>query len=136
MSGRGGTRKALEATLAAEPDNLGAHMAYADCLSEQGDPRGEFIAVQLALEDPARTPAERKKLQQCEKALLKKHEHEWLGELAPLLLGTPAEQHALFVAELADPSVELDEEAYPGRGLHFRHRWARGWLDSLECSCL
>src|SRR4051794_40635856 len=58
--------EALEAELAANPDDLATHMAYADYLQEQGDPRGEFIRVQLALEDPAKPPAERTKLQQQE----------------------------------------------------------------------
>src|SRR5262245_32071776 len=43
--------KALENAIFANPDDLGAHAAYADWLIEQGDSRGEFIQVQLALED-------------------------------------------------------------------------------------
>jgi uncharacterized protein (TIGR02996 family) len=126
-----GTREALEAALAAEPDDLGAHSAYADLLTEEGDPRGEFISVQLALEDPARPAAERKKLHQREKALLKKHERLWLGELAPILLGTPEEQRALFAAEMRPQ--EHDRLAYTTERMHFRHFWARGWLDRFEC---
>src|SRR5215472_15320381 len=41
-------QKSLEQALADSPDDLGAHSAYADYLMEQGDPRGEFIQVQLA----------------------------------------------------------------------------------------
>jgi uncharacterized protein (TIGR02996 family) len=44
-------REALEAALVENPDDLAAHRAYADHLMELGDPRGEFIQVQLALED-------------------------------------------------------------------------------------
>jgi uncharacterized protein (TIGR02996 family) len=76
------TRRALEEALAENPDDLAAHSAYADCLQEQGDPRGEFIQVQLALEDPERSPAQRKELQKREQALLKEHGPEWLGDLA------------------------------------------------------
>ena len=43
-------RSALESALVADPDDLATHMAYADYLSDQGDPRGEFIRVQLARE--------------------------------------------------------------------------------------
>ena len=75
-------REALEAALAAAPDDLAAHMAYGDLLSEQGDPRGEFVQVQLALEDERRPAAERKELQRRERELLDAHEREWLGELA------------------------------------------------------
>src|SRR4051812_20533682 len=119
MSGRSGTREALEEALAAEPDDLGTHMAYADFLIEQGDPRGEFVAVQLALENPTKPPEERKKLRQREKALLEKHEREWLGELAPLLLGTPEELRALFAAELQPEYA--DRLSYTTEHMHFRH---------------
>src|SRR2546425_1209332 len=44
-------RRSLEDALAEDPDDLATHMAYADHLVELGDPRGEFIQVQLALED-------------------------------------------------------------------------------------
>src|SRR5262245_59713694 len=75
-------RESLEAAVAEEPDELANHMAYADYLSEQGDPLGDFVRVQLALEDEAKKPAERNKLRQQEKALLTKHGKTWLGELA------------------------------------------------------
>jgi uncharacterized protein (TIGR02996 family) len=133
MGRRDATREALEAALAAEPDDLGAHSAYADYLTEQGDPRGEFIAVQLALEDPTRSAAERKKLRQREQALLKKYERQWLGELAPLLLGTPEEQRTLYAAELRP---EYANRADYFERMHFSHSWARGWLDRFECTSL
>src|SRR4051812_25937071 len=43
--------EALERAIAANPHDLAAWGAYADYLAEQGDPRGEFMHVQLALED-------------------------------------------------------------------------------------
>jgi uncharacterized protein (TIGR02996 family) len=128
------TRAALEAALAENPDDLATHMAYADHLAEQGDPRGEFIQVQLALEDPTRKAAERKKLQQRERQLLDAHEREWLGELAPLLLGTGEEQRALFAAEMHPQYADRLE--YTTQGMHFRHSWARGWLDRFECGTI
>jgi uncharacterized protein (TIGR02996 family) len=99
------TAKALENALAADPDDLAAHAAYADFLTEQGDPRGEFIQVQLALEDPARPAKERKGLQKREAALLKEHGPAWLGELA---------------------EYRSDEEDAP------TFEFARGWLNSLH----
>src|SRR5262249_50103561 len=88
-----------------------SHMAYADFLVEQADPtlqaRGEFIQVQLALEDESRPPGERKKLQQREKALLREHQSAWLGELARFLGKKPRAQATLFTV-------------------------ARGWLDTLQ----
>src|SRR5207253_2108348 len=38
----GPMRSALEEALFANPDDVANHMAYADWLAEQGDPRGEF----------------------------------------------------------------------------------------------
>src|SRR5262245_7054655 len=53
-------RAALESALIENPDDLASDRAYADYLSEQGDPRGEFIQVQLALEEEGLSPAKRK----------------------------------------------------------------------------
>jgi uncharacterized protein (TIGR02996 family) len=72
-------REALEAAIRDDPEDLAAHSALADYLQEHGDPRGEFIAVQLALEDPKRTAAQRKKLQHQEDTLFFAHGREWLG---------------------------------------------------------
>ena len=134
MPAPAGTREVLEAALADDPDDLAAHAAYADLLIEQGDPRGEFVRVQLALEDESLPAKERKKLQKREKELLAAHERAWLGELAPLLLGTPEEQRAMFAAQL-HPSHRNRIE-YLAEHIHFRHGWARGWLDRLECENL
>jgi uncharacterized protein (TIGR02996 family) len=41
------TRESLEAALAAEPENVALHSAYADLLIEEGDPRGEYIRLEL-----------------------------------------------------------------------------------------
>jgi uncharacterized protein (TIGR02996 family) len=107
--------KALENAIFANPDDLGAHAAYADWLIEQGDPRGEFIQVQLALEDEKKPAKERKVLEKRERELLKKHQHEWLGELAPYL---------------------LDQKRPPGPEWHkpapCEVTWARGWLNVVH----
>jgi uncharacterized protein (TIGR02996 family) len=128
-------REALEDALADNPDDLASHMAYADHLVEEGDPRGEFIQVQLALEDQSRSVEERKRLQQREQALLKAHEREWLGELAPILLGTSEQLRELFRAEVESRYQNRINSDF-GADLTFRHGWARGWLDSFECNLL
>src|SRR5262249_39601743 len=71
-------RAALEAAIAEDPDDLASHAAYADYLVEQGDPRGEFIQVQFALESVTTTDQRRQELQAREKDLLAAHEAEWL----------------------------------------------------------
>src|SRR5437773_2607673 len=72
-------REALEAALVEDPDDLATHSAYADHLMEQGDPRGELIQVQLALEDESLTREDR--------ARLKKRERSLLWHLGPACLG-------------------------------------------------
>src|SRR5262245_390559 len=79
-------RESLEEALVENPDDLASHMAYADYLTDQGDPRGDFIGVQLALEDERKSAGEREKLRQQEAQLLKAHAKTWLGELAPYCL--------------------------------------------------
>jgi uncharacterized protein (TIGR02996 family) len=76
--------QAFESALVANPDDLAGWCAYADYLVERGDPRGEFMQVQLALEDESRPRAERDALKQREQELLEKHEKEWVGDWADL----------------------------------------------------
>jgi uncharacterized protein (TIGR02996 family) len=106
-------REALEAALMENPDDTAAHMAYADWLTEQGDPKGEFIQVQMRLEQEGLKAADRKKLQQREQQLLKKHRTEWLGTVADLIDNPPPVQ-------------------YESSALKVRYGWARGWLDWLQ----
>jgi uncharacterized protein (TIGR02996 family) len=108
----GSLRDSLEQALVEDPDDLASHMAYADHLSEQGDPRGDFIRVQLALEDPARPPAERNKLKKQEEQLLKAHRKAWLGELAPFLIDS--------------------KEKHESSPYQSTYGFARGWLHTLE----
>lgn len=62
---------ALEAAVYADPDDDAPRSVYADALVEQGDPRGEFIHLQLR-GDPA-------------KKLAAAHGKTWLGPFAPFL---------------------------------------------------
>src|SRR5262249_50083960 len=96
-------RTVLEEVIVANPDDLAAHAAYADFLAEEGDPRGEFIQVQLALEQPACVGERRRQLQPGVAALLAAHEIQWLGELASVFRQT----------------------------IRTHYQWRRGWLDEL-----
>jgi uncharacterized protein (TIGR02996 family) len=61
-----------------DPKNDAPYLAYGDYLQEQGDPRGELIATQVAL---ATAKGDRKKkLQAAETKLLKKHPALHLGD--------------------------------------------------------
>jgi uncharacterized protein (TIGR02996 family) len=108
---------ALEKALVDNPYDIAASAAYADRLSQQGDPRGEFIQVQLQLEDPTIVAENRKKLQAREKELLDAHAKTWLGGLAEHLLDQPAA-----------PSWRQSG----GRKFAF----FRGWLDSIVADSL
>jgi uncharacterized protein (TIGR02996 family) len=108
-------RAAFEESIRANPLDRAGWCAYADWLAEQGDPRGEFMQVQLALEDLARTAGERDNLKKREAELLAEHERDWLGELAPLILDA--------------------EPLYRDRR-RMTHRFERGWLAELCCRYL
>src|SRR5262245_21691981 len=108
-------RQALEEAIFADPDDRAAHMAYADYLTEDGDPHGELISVQLSLEDPSLPSGGRQELQQRERHLFAAHGRGWLGELAPYL---------------------LDQKGAPSWATSGEHRvsfhFRRGWLVALE----
>jgi len=96
----------FEEALVADPDDIATHMAYADYLQEQGDPRGEFIQVQLALEQRPLERGQRQALKDRATILFNENARQWLGELAPYLLER-ASRYAL------------------------PFEFARGWLDRL-----
>jgi uncharacterized protein (TIGR02996 family) len=69
---------ALLVEVYATPDDDGPRAVYADRLSELGDPRGEFITLQLAR-------PEAKRLSRAETELLRRHFDHWIGELGPVV---------------------------------------------------
>jgi uncharacterized protein (TIGR02996 family) len=77
--------EALEAAVREGPHDRAAHAALADWLAEHGDPRGELMQVQIALGDESVPAQRRKQLAAREKALLKKHEREWVGAWADIV---------------------------------------------------
>lgn len=108
------TDNVLEKAIAHDFDDLAAHAAYADWLTQQGDARGEFIQVQLALEDPQTPAPQRKDLQKRETELLKTHGRTWLGSLAGEVMD--AEVSPWMQKRVGDEQV----------------RFNRGWLDTLR----
>ncbi|MDG2222780.1 MAG: TIGR02996 domain-containing protein [Rubripirellula sp.] len=75
----------LQAILAS-PDEPTPYAIYADWLSEQQDPRGEFTRQQLALEDPRLPLYKRPKLEKSVDLLRQRNARRWLGDLAPWLI--------------------------------------------------
>lgn len=109
------TRDALESALAANPDDVALHSAYADLLLEQGDPRGEYIRLQLAAEDRNQPTAKLREYEQAAFELRQKHEQEWLENLWQFVRRPPS---ARSVAEPMEPNVVIT--------------WKRGWIDGIR----
>lgn len=65
----------LLANVYAHPHDDAPRLVLADFLTEQGDPRGEFISLQFAKSRDLKK----------ERALLKAHGKKWLGALAPVI---------------------------------------------------
>jgi uncharacterized protein (TIGR02996 family) len=100
---KGGSIPELYAAVYANPDDDAPRAVLADALTQAGDPRGEFISLQLA---QPRSPDDLQRLL----TMLRKNQKPWLGALAP------------YVRELDAPSVKpLDSE---GRTVW----WNRGFL--------
>ncbi len=114
-------REAFEHAILDDPDDLASYAAFADWLAEQGDPRGEFIRLQLALEDESRSRAEREELRAREQELLRQYERDWLGQLAPHLL---------------EQEEEWQEIVGPTDTRRYEYRWRRGFLTVLRAQCL
>ncbi|GLW34266.1 TIGR02996 domain-containing protein [Actinoplanes regularis] len=89
-------RQLLEAVYAAPADDV-PRQEYAQWLTDRGDPRGEFIALQLAAVRRDLDPVE----QSREAELLARHARTWLGPLAPLAVATGTRFRRGFVSGLA-----------------------------------
>jgi uncharacterized protein (TIGR02996 family) len=79
-------RAALEAAIVAAPDERAPYLVYADFLQGEGDPRGELIVVQDAIDrltDGERRTSQGLALYGREAVLLDKHAEHFLGALAP-----------------------------------------------------
>jgi uncharacterized protein (TIGR02996 family) len=109
------TAESFQRALVESPRDLALWLVYADYLEEQGDPRGEFMKVQIALEDEARSKPERDALRQREAELLAAHQREWLGALAPLV---------------------LDAEPFYRDLRRLNAQFTRGWFTGLACQSL
>ncbi len=85
----------------AAPDDVQRKLVLADALQEQGDARGEFIALQLARTGDQR-PTKR------EKELLAQHRETWMGPLADVLR-SPEYEGGLLVGGRLKGSVDALE---------------------------
>lgn len=79
----------------ADPRSDAPRAVLADVLSGQGDPRGEFITLQLGHARGEGTVASRKR----ERELLTEHQTSWVGPIAPLIESTHVTFERGFVVE-------------------------------------
>jgi uncharacterized protein (TIGR02996 family) len=96
---------ALLAAVHAEPDSDEVRLVYADWLQERGDPRGEFVMLQVRAAQGRATAADAKRA----RALLREHEDAWLGGLANVLTGTSFERGFLAAAVVAQNAAATAE---------------------------
>ncbi len=64
-----------------EPDNDEPRLVFADWMDDCGDPRGEFIRLQIRSADPILTLQQRADLQSIEAEMLRKYQSRWNGPL-------------------------------------------------------
>src|SRR3954471_25092659 len=67
------------------PDEDLPRLIYADYLDERGDPRGEFIRLQIERPSLHFADPRRVELAERERELLRRHEDEWLGPLSAVV---------------------------------------------------
>ncbi len=106
--GSGASGDALYDAILANPGDDGARLVYADWLQERGDPRGEFIALQMQGASPKR-----------QRELLRLHQKEWLGPLAPAVMkdGLRFERGFLDACRLMVTAIPLAEKLVGAREL-------------------
>ncbi|VTS07151.1 WGR domain-containing protein [Tuwongella immobilis] len=109
------TLQSLEAARSDNPDELAAAQAYADRLIETGDPRGELIQVQISLENPDLSPAEREQFIATEQAILADYQRAWLGNAAEY-----------FIDQRDVHEWDINQ------GNRNTATWRFGWLDTVS----
>lgn len=101
LAGAAEDEASLLAAVYAKPADDAPRQVYADFLMERGDPRGEFISLQLSGSDPKK-----------EKALLKEHGKKWLGGIAPVVGASFEFRRGFLSKALAKFRHEADAKRY------------------------
>jgi hypothetical protein len=107
-------REKFEKRIFEKPGETKRHEEYAEYLKSVGDPRGEFIELNIALEDKRMTREHHIYNEIRQREILAKHGRKWLGKLAD------------FVLLKSQPG--RDFELKPGCRLW----WWRGWISGLQ----
>jgi uncharacterized protein (TIGR02996 family) len=80
-------REQFLAEILANPSDMAPRLIFADWLEEQGDPRGEFIRIQLELSEASENYARREELDERQDQLRRAHEAEWCASLKGKVTG-------------------------------------------------
>ncbi len=96
-----------------KPADAKRHQEFAAWLKENDDPLGEFIELQLTMENSGIAREKRFEFDSRERELLEAHGRDWIGPLADFLL-----------TRISGKSYELK----PG----CRIWWWRGWIQGLQ----
>ena len=111
------------------PDDDAPRLIFADWLDEHGDPRGELIRVQCALDRLPAGDARRDALLRRERDLLLAHAQAWLGPLA-LAGGRWSFRRGLLCLEMDAGEGGVRRLAAPARSEAYR------WVESVRVSGL
>lgn len=103
-------RDDLEKRIFEKPSDLKRHQDYAAELKQAGDPRGEFIELQIQLEDQSLDQDQRFEFERRERSLLQTHGRVWIGDLADYVL------------------IRGKYQEKPGCKVWFR----RGWVEAVQ----
>lgn len=111
----------LEASIVADPDDLGARMVYGDWLQAQGDPRGEWAAIMARVEaDP-----ENIRLRSAAIEVLAEHRNEIVGPQAALLAKGYVGWRGGFADEVRIQPTALSRRNLFGFFAHPTYRFVR-----------
>jgi uncharacterized protein (TIGR02996 family) len=103
--------QALLAAVYADPSNDEPRLVYMDWLVERGDPRGEYIGLQLARHRSSSGELQRKEARR-EQALYEAHLTEWLGELREIVAVEPQQASELRAARNRWPVPPMFERGF------------------------
>lgn len=130
----------------ANPHDDIPRLVYADWLEERGDPRGEFIRLQIELADASLDPDQRRELQIREADLLDEYQTEWTGPIADLVTRNAfARGFVEFIVVEVNEFVERAEELFrlaPIRSVLLNCHRIAGYINQpeptglLECEYL
>jgi uncharacterized protein (TIGR02996 family) len=107
-------------------DDETVRLVFADWLEERGDPRGEFLRIQVELARWVPDLTRRTRLKERERELLARHGREWIGPLADVCLAWH------FEGGLAHVSMSTRRFMSGAFAAHAEDWLSRAWVASVR----